>query len=280
MRCRLRILRLPAYSFLFPDIFQSESIPERFPVRARYFQNYGPKFRVSRPVFSPTDPKALTSPAFRISAARFMRFRVTRGGFRRLDPEGRFIRISRRTYRPYGFPRFRDHLSTVSPEGALAVVGTGFAFFLTVSRVTRNDFRRFDPEGRVDRELSRLPSVRFKSIPRCLDRLSAVSLPEGRRNSHRISGSDCHVFSRCPVTVPGDGPRRAREAFYPKQPRLRFPGDTFRRSLTNPPSPEGAVSSPFDVSVFRFRFFISGFSPDANPKVTAFPSFSRLPARF
>jgi hypothetical protein len=153
VRCRLRILHFPAFSFISSDIFQPESIPERFPGRALNFQNFGPKFRVSRPMFLSTDPKALTSPVFRSSAVWLTKSRVTRIDFRRLDPEGRNIRASRQTYRPYGFPRFRNRLSTVSPEGAFAVVGTGFALILTVFRVTRTDFRRFDPEGRVDREL-------------------------------------------------------------------------------------------------------------------------------
>lgn len=55
--------------------------------------------------------------------------------------------------------------------------GTGKRLFLTVFRVAREFFRRLDPEGRVNRETLRLPITRFTSIPRCLDRLSAVSLP-------------------------------------------------------------------------------------------------------
>lgn len=86
---------MPAYSVILSSIFRPDSIPDRFPVCARNFQNCGSEFSFNRSIFLSADPKALAPPAFQVSAVWLSSFRVARVFFRRLDPEGRVIRALR-----------------------------------------------------------------------------------------------------------------------------------------------------------------------------------------
>lgn len=159
--------------------------------------------------------------ALRVASTAFPRFLSPKGGGVRVRN-----RVLRRSYGIYALPRSRFRERT--PKGACAV---NLPWFL------------FDSPA---------------SCPRCLDRLSAVSLPEGRRNSGefefacripgdrfalprqrfrfrtpkgakivvfgRRHGYELSIIPRCPGPVSGIGPRGARYSI-----SMRRPGDTTLR---------------------------------------------------
>jgi hypothetical protein len=125
-----------------------------------------------------------------------------------------------------------------TPKGAFFAFFAATAALRSIFRVTSTVFPRFHPEGR-DIRVSRWISLPYGS-PRCLDRVSAVSLPEGRR---------------CPCSEPSSAPflRYLRVALFP------FPGK----------NPEGRVCRESTVVFIRLACELSalprpsfgGFSP-------------------
>jgi hypothetical protein len=159
MRCRLRILHFPANSFLFPDIFQSESIPERFPVALGFSGISVRSFAFPADVSTGRPEGACFAcfPGFRRSTNESSRYPNRFSSIRPQRARYSYLALDLPSLRFTAFPK--PSLGGLTRRRVCRERNRFYAFH-TVFRVTRTDFHRLDPEGRLNRELPQLPSIR------------------------------------------------------------------------------------------------------------------------
>ena len=156
---------------------------------------------IRNPVATPSKSRVarMTFPSYDRSPQGF------RAEAQRPSIDRRDIQIERRFFPAYGFSRCLRRVSPTEPEGALAMMGNRYnALNGRYSRFASTAFRRLYPEGRANRVPSLPPVFMHPGFPRCLDRISSVSLPFGRRVP--CSPTDicriCNAFSLAPVLFP------------------------------------------------------------------------------